>query len=154
MRGVDVWHVEDFGKPLRGETGIPIVAVEELVFEPVLLDEAERPFRPFGEVADHVFLVDEVTVTAGDSNHADAVVDDIDFGLVLKTPGPDVHLETELGELLGEFEDINDLATGVGLPQRGFGSDITVGGNHTDARERRLRENEGHSWTGFCRRRL
>jgi hypothetical protein len=78
----------------------------------------------------------------GGAHDADAVIDHVHRGLVLEAARPDVHLEAELGEFLGEFEDIDHLAAGVGLPQRGLGGDVAVRGNHADARERRLRNNE------------
>ena len=40
------------------------------------------------------------------------------------------------------------------VAERWLGGDVTVGGNHADARERGLRNQSRHNYDGFCRRRL
>ena len=56
--------------------------------------------------------------------------------LVLELACPDVDLIAELGELLREFEHIDDLTAGVGRAERRIGGDIAVRGHQRDARMR------------------
>jgi hypothetical protein len=133
---VDVRHVEGLGEAPGGVAGVPVMAVEELVLEPVLPDPAQRILRPFVEVADEVFLADKFRAAAGDADDADPLVDDIDLGLVLEAAGPDVDLIAQLGEFFGQFDDIDDLAAGVGGAERRLGRDVAVGRDHANARER------------------
>ena len=144
VRRVDMRHVQHLGQALRGISSIPIVTIEKLVLNSLLLDEAKHALGPLRQMTDEVLLVDEVGASTGGANDTYALIDHIDLGLVLEATRPDVHLEAELGQLLGEFEHIDHLAAGVSLSQRGVGRDITVSGNHTNARERRLRKNERH----------
>ena len=128
-----VRHVERLGQPLRGVAGIPVMAVEEPVLQALLLDETQRVLRPFAEVPVQVFLAEEVPAAAGHAEDAHMFVDVVKRRLVLEPARPDVDLESELGELLREFEHIDHLAAGVGRAQRRLGGDITVGRDHADA---------------------
>jgi hypothetical protein len=104
-----------------------------------VLDEAEGVLGPFAEVLDEILLAEEVGPAAGHADDAHPLVDEVELGLVLEAAGPDVDLEAELGEFLGELEDVDDLAAGVGGAQGGLGGDITMRGYQAEARQEAVR---------------
>jgi hypothetical protein len=48
-------------------------------------------------------------------------------GLILEAPRPDVDAVSELGQLLGELQDIDNLTAGIGCAERRVGGYISVG---------------------------
>ncbi len=109
MGRMHVRRVQVLAEPLAGHCRIPVMAVDELVLETVFTDEAHGVFMPLFQLLVEVFLGEESLSAARHPNDADPLGHRFQLGLVLKLPRPDVHLIAELGEFLGEFEDIDCL---------------------------------------------
>ena len=103
MGSVHMRDLQDVGQPLTGDAGIPVVTVDELVFELVPLDEAQRILAPFHQLFVEVFLGDEFIAAAGHADDPDPSADRIHVRLLFKLAGPDIHVVAELAEFLGEF---------------------------------------------------
>ena len=82
---------------------------------------------PFHQVAVEIFLRNEFLAAAGDAHDADALVDLVEFRLVLEAARIDVDLMAELCQFAGEFDDVDDLAAGIGGAERRIGGDVSVG---------------------------
>ncbi len=118
MGRMKVGNLERFGKPLSRNTGVPVMAVDEGIGEVVFLDEAQRVFAPFQQMAVEIFLRNKLFPAAGNADDADAIVHLIDFRLVLKAAGVKIDSIAELAEFLRKFEDIDNLSSGVGCAKR------------------------------------
>ena len=150
--GVEMGDVEVLGHVLAGVARVPVVAVDEVVVEVVLGHEAQEVGAPFRQLLVEVFLLDEVLAATGCAQDPDPLVDHVHLRLVLEAPGPDVDLEAEFGELLGQFQDVDHLTPGVGGAQGRLRGDVPVGRNHADSRQSRLfgrGDDLVDRWAGF-----
>ena len=132
MGRVDVRQAETGSERVSGETGVPVVAVDERVLELPLADERFRVGGPLGHDVAHPLLADEVGAAGRDAHDAQAVAEDLDLRLVLELAGEDVHGVPEAGEALGQAQDVDDLTAGVSAAQLGLAGDIAVRGDHHD----------------------
>ena len=121
---MDARHVGILGEPPGGVTGIPITAVEELVFRPLPPDQTQGVFRPFAEGAHEMFLVDDVPPAAGNTEHAHAFIADGAPGLGLKAARPDIDLKAVPGGFLGEFQPVDHPTVCIRRDERRLGDDV------------------------------
>lgn len=120
VRSVDMRNVQDIADMLAAHSGVPIVAVEELVLERVPLDEPECILAPLGDPLAQVLLRDELPSTTRYSNDTYLTGNRFNLRLVVKSSGPDVHFVAELRQFLRKFQHVHHLAPGVGRPQGGW----------------------------------
>ena len=132
MRRVDVRDVEAIRERLAGETGVPVVAVDEAVVDLLCADHARGVLDPLGDRFAESFLRNKVVAAARKANELHAIGDRFDRGLALELPSEDVDRVAHAGEAFGEFQHVDHLAAGVGLAELWFGGDVAVGRDHHD----------------------
>ena len=135
MGSMQMGRAQDFAQVLCGETGIPVMAVDKLVLQSARLNHAQSVLAPFGELLVEVLLGDESAPTARHADDPHLLAHAIELGLILETPGPDVDLVAQLGELLGQLENVDDLTARVRRTKRRMSGHVAVRRDHGDSRK-------------------
>ncbi len=130
MGRVDMRKAETICQRLPGQAGVPIVAIDQSDGEILLADPTRGVFHPFGDRFAERFLGNEFVAATRNADDPRSLGDLFGERLVFETPRQNVDVVAHAGEALREFQDVDDLATGVGFAKLRFGRDVAVGRDH------------------------
>ena len=132
VRGVHVGNAEFLAEALTSPSGIPVVRVDHVVADAAFPYCRRHRQDEVLDVVVHVLFADEVGPSERDAPNPEPGAHVVELGLVFEPAGDNVDPIPDVGELLGEFEHEDDLASGIGSPQLGLACHISVCGQHQD----------------------
>ena len=94
---------EGLGKFHTNKTSVPIVRINELILEIVLLAEGSEAIDELRQIFDQVLFGDEIFTTAGYPNDSHLFIDWINRREILKLPCEDVDFIAVLRQRLGNL---------------------------------------------------
>ena len=130
MRGVHVRDPELLADSLAGPARIPVVRVDDVVPETPCPNRSRHGKHEVLDEVVHVLLANELVSAEGNAPDAQAGAHVVDFWLILELPGHDVDPVPDVGELLGQLEDEDNLPPRVRSAELGLGGDVAMGGQH------------------------